>query len=106
MVSAYAKALREAGLINSKGRGTSAAEMTANDAAALLVAILASISIAGSAEIARKILNLPFVGSTPFTAPLDQTKSFPEEGQEDPLDAFPPFILRDAVVTLIELANA
>ena len=103
-VGAYAKTLREQGLIKTSGRGTSAAVMGPQDAAALLAAILSSPSIVDAAARAEQALNLPFVGSlmVPFNADVAGWEEVTEEmATGSPLNADPPYIFENALVTLL-----
>ena len=106
-VGAYAKALREAKLIRSSGRGTSAAAMQIEDGAILLTAMLVSPSIAEAPDLAKRALRLPFVGSV--VAPVDRDDSVDSQKEFrsikiSPLDANAPFVLENAIHTLLSTA--
>jgi hypothetical protein len=106
-VGAYAKALREAKLIRSSGRGTSAAMMQVEDGAVLLTAMLASPSIAEAPNLTKQALRLPFVGSV--VAPVDRgdgvdTKTTLRSIETSPLDVDPPHVLENAIHMLLSTA--
>ena len=63
-VSAHYRKLREAGLVTKKGRGRGSPESTANDAAALLLSILASDTAVSAAEAFRQFAGLRSRAST------------------------------------------
>ena len=58
-VTTAIKALRADRMLNIKGRGTSAAQMTADDAAAILVGIMSAAISADMPKIARLLLDMP-----------------------------------------------
>lgn len=103
-VSTYAKTLREAGLIRTSGRGTSAARMEFDDGVNLLTAILSSPTIAESPDRTRHALELPFVGS--MIVPFKQRKVGEDatayaENDASPLNANPPYVFEDAISALL-----
>jgi hypothetical protein len=106
-VGAYAKALREAKLIRSSGRGTSAALMQIEDGAVLLTAMLASPSIAEAPVRAKQALKLPFMGSV--AAPIGGGESANPKRVlgstiTSPLDVDPPHTLENAIHMLLSTA--
>jgi len=106
-VAACAKALREAKLIRSTGRGTSAARMQIEDGAVLLTAMLASPSIVEAPKLTKQALRLPFVGSV--VAPVDRGDSVDSKRmlrsiERSPLDADAPHVFENAIHTLLSTA--
>lgn len=57
-VAAIARSVREAGLITSRGRGPSAAQMTETDAANLLIAVNAAATARGAPDTVRRFREL------------------------------------------------
>jgi len=106
-VSAYAKALREAKLIRSSGRGTSAAPMQIEDGAVLLTAMLASPSIVEASVRTKQALRLPFMGSV--AAPISRGESADAKRVvgstiTSPLDVRPPHVFENAIHMLLATA--
>ena len=100
-VSQYDRQLAEAGLRTSGGRGTSAAKVTATDAANLLIAILGSPVSGASIKVARQMCET--LGALPARrASSTKLRKF----GFDSLAALPrTHTLRDAVSALIEAAS-
>jgi hypothetical protein len=106
-VGAYAKALRDAKLIRSSGRGTSAALMQIEDGAVLLTAMLASPSIAEAPIRAKQALRLPFMGSV--AAPISRGESADAKRVlgstiTSPLDVDAPHTFENAIHMLLSTA--
>jgi hypothetical protein len=99
-VSQYDRQLAEAGLRASGGRGTSAAKVTATDAANLLIAILGAPISGASIKAACQMCET--LGAFPARRRLSSTRKFGKFGF-DTLGALPrTHTFRDAVSALIE----
>ncbi len=82
--------------------------MGLNDGAVLLTAILTSPTITEAPDRTKEALHLPFVGSV--LAPIDRDDLGGGERLlgniwASPLDAFPPFVLEDAIRSLLSTAS-
>jgi hypothetical protein len=98
-VSQYDRQLAEAGLRSSGGRGTSAARVTATDAANLLIAILGSPISGASIKAASQTCET--VGALPVRRPIS-TKKFGKFGFDSLAALARAHNFRDAVSALIE----
>jgi hypothetical protein len=102
-VSQYDRQLAEAGLRTTGGRGTSAAKVTATDAANLLIAILGSPVSGASISAARQICKS--LGSLPASAYSTKAKRFGKFGFQTLATLPPTHTFREAVAKLIEGAS-
>ena len=94
------QALRQAGLIASKGRGLSAAQMSTEDASTVLIAIGSSASVPHVVRVTELLKQMPLRA----TASLDETGSLHKT--DDPLpEGFEPLFF-DAMIILLQAASS